>query len=120
MVKFEEASRLIVMDGVQKQIMWRLFWSAHQRFFKYLCIAAKVRQAVTIAHEAIESGKCVVIGLQSTGEARTLDQLEKDDGELSDFVSTPKGNLYVVQELKSFCIKKKKSVSFLVKHSLLA
>ncbi|XP_063926476.1 protein strawberry notch-like isoform X3 [Zophobas morio] len=90
MVKFEEASRLIVMDGVQKQIMWRLFWSAHQRFFKYLCIAAKVRQAVTIAHEAIESGKCVVIGLQSTGEARTLDQLEKDDGELSDFVSTPK------------------------------
>lgn len=38
-------------------------------------------------------GKCVVIGLQSTGEARTLEQLERDDGELSDFVSTAKGKL---------------------------
>ena len=37
------------------------------------------------------SGKCVVIGLQSTGEARTLEQLERDDGELTDFVSTAKG-----------------------------
>jgi len=40
--------------------------------------------------EAVKYGKCVVIGLQSTGEARTLEQLEKDDGELSDFVSTAK------------------------------
>ena len=31
-----------------------------------------------------------MIGLQSTGEARTLDQLEKDDGDLNDFVSTAK------------------------------
>lgn len=38
-------------------------------------------------------GKCVVIGLQSTGEARTLEQLERDDGELTDFVSTAKGKL---------------------------
>lgn len=38
-------------------------------------------------------GKCVVIGLQSTGEARTLEQLERDDGELSDFVSTAKGKI---------------------------
>lgn len=40
--------------------------------------------------EAVKCGKCVVIGLQSTGEARTLEQLERDDGELSDFVSTAK------------------------------
>lgn len=40
--------------------------------------------------EAIKHGKCVIIGLQSTGEARTLEQLEKDDGELTDFVSTAK------------------------------
>lgn len=43
-----------------------------------------------LCREAIKYGKCVVIGLQSTGEARTLEQLEKDDGELSDFVSTAK------------------------------
>lgn len=51
----------------------------------------QVPHAVAVAHEAIKMGKCVVIGLQSTGEARTLEQLERDDGELSDFVSTAKG-----------------------------
>ena len=34
--------------------------------------------------------QCVVIGLQSTGEARTLDQLEKAEGGLTGFVSTAK------------------------------
>lgn len=46
---------------------------------------------MTVAREAIKYGKCVVIGLQSTGEARTLEQLERDEGELNDFVSTAKG-----------------------------
>ena len=32
--------------------------------------------------------QCVVIGLQSTGESRTLEQLEESGGELNDFVST--------------------------------
>ncbi|PKU35411.1 hypothetical protein llap_14286 [Limosa lapponica baueri] len=36
-------------------------------------------------------GVCVVIGLQSTGEARTLEALEEGGGELNDFVSTAKG-----------------------------
>lgn len=44
-----------------------------------------------LARDAVKTNRCVVIGLQSTGEARTLEQLEKDDGELSDFVSTAKG-----------------------------
>ena len=39
---------------------------------------------------SMKMGKCVVIGMQSTGEARTLEQLEKDEGELTDFVSTSK------------------------------
>lgn len=61
-----------------------------------MCIASKVQHAVTVAREAIKYGKCVVIGLQSTGEARTLEQLERDEGELNDFVSTAKG---VIQSL---------------------
>lgn len=44
-----------------------------------------------LARDAVKTNRCVVIGLQSTGEARTLEQLERDDGELSDFVSTAKG-----------------------------
>ena len=61
-----------------------------QRFFKYLCIAAKVPEVVRLAKKALVDGKCIVIGLQSTGEARTLEQLEQNDGELSGFVSTAK------------------------------
>lgn len=56
-------------------------------------LCAQVNHAVVTAREAVKCGKCVVIGLQSTGEARTLDQLERDDGELSDFVSTAKSVL---------------------------
>ncbi|KAJ2940235.1 hypothetical protein O0L34_g11799 [Tuta absoluta] len=90
MQRFTEAAELIDAESRMKKTMWGQFWSAHQRFFKYLCIAAKVNHAVVTAREAVKCGKCVVIGLQSTGEARTLDQLERDDGELTDFVSTAK------------------------------
>ncbi|XP_045521844.1 protein strawberry notch isoform X1 [Pieris brassicae] len=91
MQRFTEAAELIDAEARMKKTMWGQFWSAHQRFFKYLCIASKVNHAVITAREAVKCGKCVVIGLQSTGEARTLEQLERDDGELSDFVSTAKG-----------------------------
>ncbi|XP_050667303.1 protein strawberry notch isoform X2 [Leptidea sinapis] len=91
MQRFTEAAELIDAEARMKKTMWGQFWSAHQRFFKYLCIAAKVNHAVVTAREAVKCGKCVVIGLQSTGEARTLEQLERDDGELNDFVSTAKG-----------------------------
>jgi len=51
-----------------------------------------------MARNGVKDGKCVVIGLQSTGEARTLDQIERDDGELTDFVSTAKGVLtYLIE-----------------------
>ncbi|XP_077995470.1 protein strawberry notch homolog 1-like [Glandiceps talaboti] len=89
--KFQEAAYLIDADHRMKKTMWGQFWSAHQRFFKYLCIASKVKHAVRLAREAVKDGKCVVIGLQSTGEARTLDILEEQGGELNDFVSTAKG-----------------------------
>ncbi|XP_044737863.1 protein strawberry notch isoform X3 [Chrysoperla carnea] len=98
MQKFQEAAELIDAESRMKKTMWGQFWSAHQRFFKYLCIAAKVPHAVVTAREAVKCGKCVVIGLQSTGEARTLEQLERDDGELSDFVSTAKGVLQTLVE----------------------
>ena len=95
--EFEDAALLLGMSVKEMKQMHCKFWGAHQRFFKYLCISAKVKQVVKVAHEAIEAGKCVVIGLQSTGEARTLDQLDAE-GELSEFVSSAKG---VVESLIS-------------------
>lgn len=42
MQRFTEAAELINAESRMKTTMWGQFWSAHQRFFKYLCIAAKV------------------------------------------------------------------------------
>lgn len=91
--KFQQAATLMDAEQRMKKSMWGQFWSAHQRFFKYLCIASKVRRVVQLAREEVDNGKCVVIGLQSTGEARTLEALEEGGGELNDFVSTAKGVL---------------------------
>lgn len=45
---------------------------------------------VQMAKEALAEGKCVVIGLQSTGEARTADVVSEKGEELDDFVSGPR------------------------------
>uniref|UniRef100_A0A674NSQ8 Protein strawberry notch homolog 1 n=1 Tax=Takifugu rubripes TaxID=31033 RepID=A0A674NSQ8_TAKRU len=96
--KFQQAAQLIDAEQRMKKSMWGQFWSAHQRFFKYLCIASKVCRVVQLAREEVQNGKCVVIGLQSTGEARTLEALEEGGGELNDFVSTAKGVLQALVE----------------------
>ena len=95
--KFTEAADLIDADKKMKKTMWGQFWSSHQRFFKYLCIASKVKHVCKISEEEQRMGKCVVIGLQSTGEARTLEQVEREE-EISDFVSTSKGVLQSLVE----------------------
>ncbi|XP_048020450.1 protein strawberry notch homolog 2a isoform X1 [Megalobrama amblycephala] len=74
-----------------RKSLWGQFWSSHQRFFKYLCIAAKVRRLVELAHNEMQHGKCIVIGLQSTGEARTREVLDENDGHLDRFVSAAEG-----------------------------
>uniref|UniRef100_A0A669CMK2 Protein strawberry notch homolog 2 n=1 Tax=Oreochromis niloticus TaxID=8128 RepID=A0A669CMK2_ORENI len=76
---------------VSRKSLWGQFWSSHQRFFKYLCIAAKVRSLVELAQKELEAGKCIVIGLQSTGESRTREVLDENDGHLDRFVSAAEG-----------------------------
>nr|CAB3265878.1 protein strawberry notch homolog 1 [Phallusia mammillata] len=98
---FQAAAALLDAEYHMRKTMWAQFWSAHQRFFKYLCISAKVGHTVSLVREAVKHGKCVVIGLQSTGEAGTVDQLEKCGGELDDFVSTAK-NVFENLILKHF------------------
>ncbi|XP_029284930.1 strawberry notch homolog 2b isoform X2 [Cottoperca gobio] len=76
---------------VSRKSLWGQFWSSHQRFFKYLCIAAKVRCLVELAQKELLAGKCIVIGLQSTGESRTREVLDENDGQLDRFVSAAEG-----------------------------
>lgn len=72
-----------------------LFWCAHQRFFRSLCIASKVDAAISLAKKALADGHCCVIGLQSTGEARSKGAAaaaginEDVGGSFDDFVSAP-------------------------------
>ena len=106
-VKFDTALNLMEEDPKKKKHYWgrfrivfnfnfyltnfyfhpAMFWSSHQRFFKYLCIAFKVDRVVAISKEELKNGNAVVIGLQSTGEARTLEAIE-EQGDLTDFIST--------------------------------
>ncbi|XP_010000137.1 PREDICTED: protein strawberry notch homolog 2 [Chaetura pelagica] len=86
---FQQAADWVGLES--RKSLWGQFWSAHQRFFKYLCIAAKVRRLVELAREELAKDKCIVIGLQSTGEARTREVLDENDGHLNCFVSAAEG-----------------------------
>ena len=42
-----------------------------------MCMSAKVPTVVELAKQALQQNKCVVVGLQSTGEARTEEAVTK-------------------------------------------
>ncbi|EDQ86658.1 uncharacterized protein MONBRDRAFT_28079 [Monosiga brevicollis MX1] len=66
----------------------RAYYAAHQRFFKQLCLSIKVPQLVARVKEALASGDhCVVIGLQSTGEARLQAAFARESGYRNSLVS---------------------------------
>ena len=68
----------------------RYYWGQHQRFFMSLLTAIKVDATVALAESALAESKCVVIGIQSTGEASSKLALEDADGdEFESFVSAP-------------------------------
>ena len=80
--------------------MMILVQGAHQRFFRAMCIGMKVDLAIKEARDALENDMCVVIGLQSTGEARAKDAAKKagmddidHDVNFEEFVSAPQEDL---------------------------
>ncbi|KAL4359884.1 hypothetical protein HN51_020073 [Arachis hypogaea] len=77
-------------DKPNSSQLWRLYWASHQRFFRHMCMSAKVPATVRLAKQALSEDKCVVIGLQSTGEARTEEAVTRYGSELDDFVSGPR------------------------------
>lgn len=78
------------LEFVEDKKVNQLFWASHQRFFRSMCIAAKVPAVVDEACKALRAGHCVVIGLQSTGEARMQDAVDKEGTfEFDNFLSGP-------------------------------
>ncbi|KAF3325766.1 protein strawberry notch 1 [Carex littledalei] len=91
-LRFEllSASTYFVDEKNNGSQLWRIYWASHQRFFRHICMSAKVPTVVSLAKEALAQDKCVVVGLQSTGEARTEEAVSKYGSELDDFVSGPR------------------------------
>eukprot|EP01018_Ginkgo_biloba_P030722 Gb_10957 [translate_table: standard] len=89
-VELMRASSCLYDERPNLSQLWRLYWASHQRFFRHMCMSAKVPAAVRLAKQALSEDKCVVIGLQSTGEARTEEAVTKYGAELDDFVSGPR------------------------------
>jgi len=52
---FQQAADWIGLES--RKSLWGQFWSAHQRFFKYLCIAAKVHRLVELAQQELSRDK---------------------------------------------------------------
>lgn len=73
-----KTSSSCVLDIYYLLIFWISFFIIIlQRFFRHLCMSAKVPTAVRLVKQALMEDKCVVIGLQSTGEARTEEAVSK-------------------------------------------
>lgn len=86
--KFYEAAEESKTSKQMLQTIMRQFWSAHQRFFKQMCIATKVSLAVDLTNQYLVKDHSVVIALQTTGEAQATKELEKGDS--NEFISTSK------------------------------
>ncbi|KAJ9551193.1 hypothetical protein OSB04_015238 [Centaurea solstitialis] len=89
-VELLSASAFLGDEKPSSSQLWRQYWASHQRFFRYVCMSAKVPAVVSLTKQALMENKCVVIGLQSTGEARTEDAVTKYGIELDDFISGPR------------------------------
>lgn len=99
---FKYSEKAVIMCGLSGKpntFFWAKYWSYHQRFFKYLCIASKVKKVIEISKEALRDNKCVIIGLQSTGESH----ISENDCNLERIISTASGVLTAFVE-KSFPI----------------
>ena len=66
----DQINAALELMGVRLKTLWMAYWSAHQRFFKEMCIASKIDDVVAQANKYLANDDhSIVIGLQSTGEA---------------------------------------------------
>ena len=71
----ELLNRMIEEGEAEKSVM-KLYWAFHLEFFKQLALGAKVDGLVQKVKDARKSDYCVVIGMQTTGEAATKKKME--------------------------------------------
>ena len=84
-VELELAVKKLNVEGKQ---LWRAYWALQQRFFKLLCVSMKIPTVIEEATDALTNNMCVVIGLQSTGEAAASQAESSSSQQVTRFVST--------------------------------
>ena len=92
--EIESAHQMLNMSA--PKTIWRLFFAAQQRFYKEMCICAKVDEVVAQAKKYLENDHSIVIGLQSTGEAGmdvTLTELAESLVENGSAIKDKKGKV---------------------------
>ena len=74
------------------------YWGCHQRFFRQMCMAIKVPETVKAIKQALADNKCVVIGLQTTGEARLNDAVKSGEN-LDEFAGMKQVVMHLISKL---------------------
>ena len=75
--KVAEAVEFIKRKGGKtNSTLMRVCWAAQQRFFKEMAVSAKMPWLISDIKKEISAGHHCVIGLQTTGEAGTLNMLD--------------------------------------------
>eukprot|EP00980_Cylindrotheca_fusiformis_P021383 scaffold8259_cov143-Cylindrotheca_fusiformis.AAC.1 len=59
------------------KMIWRTFWSAHQRFFRELTVCAKIPHLAQDAKRMAAKGCSIIFGLQTTGDSSMQSILEQ-------------------------------------------
>ena len=82
-------SLVVAVDRTKGDLprLWTQFWGSHQRFFKQLCVSMKVPKVIEETKNALQEGYCVVIGLQTTGEASLMQDISQTKGNINKFMS---------------------------------
>ncbi|CAI9784017.1 unnamed protein product [Fraxinus pennsylvanica] len=88
-VELLSAIKFLTDEKSNTSLLWRLYWANHQRFFRHMCVSAKVPAVVRLAKQALLENKCVEYPDVCTGEARTEEAVSKHGLELDDFISGP-------------------------------
>ena len=99
---FVTAMMLLGVKGVKGHPSARVmthYWGSHQRFFRQLCMAVKVPAVVKVAQQALADNKCVVIGLQTTGESRLNDAVKKGD-DLDEFQGMKENVKFLLSQVR--------------------
>ena len=76
--------------------------SCHQRYFRQMCMAVKVPSVIQQTKAALADNKCVVIGLQTTGEARVQDAV-KAGADLEEFAGMKEVVKFLLGKLPTGC-----------------